>query len=204
MGMETEVIQFFETSRPGSQPDGHDQSRNSGSEISEESRRLQQALTRNLASIERQVNSVPQSEWSLHEYLERLYKRLSSRLPSIDDLDQAIRSGMRSLLHEDARNRDRRRIRLRPLDSQPNETLADPCALQFVTALVSQDKLRKFIELLDPWTKAALYAIHIDGEDTPRAIIAQRMGMKENSFNKRFQRKMEKAKEEYIKVYGRY
>ena len=63
--------------------------------------------------------------------------------------------------------------------------------------------LKRFIDLLDPWSKTAFYAVHIDGDGAPRAVVAQRMGMKENSFNKRFQRRMQMAKDQYVKVYGR-
>jgi DNA-directed RNA polymerase specialized sigma24 family protein len=204
MDSDAEVIQFFEIQAEfsGSHRGTDDSSGESGPEGNSESQQLQQALTRNMPMIRRQVHSALQSEWSLHDYLERLYKRLRNRLSASADLDQAIDAGIKSLLHEDARNRARRSIRLQSLDAQQSEPI-DPYGLHFVTTLAVQDKLRKFIELLDPWTRTAFYAVHIDGEGVPRAVVAQRMGMKENSFNKRFQRRMEKAKDQYVKAYGR-
>jgi hypothetical protein len=164
--------------------------------------RLEQALIRKMPAIRRRVEAASQSEWSLHEYLERLYNRLRKRLALVDDLDRAIDSGIQSLLHEDARNRDRRSVRVQPLDDRVANQTPHPSSLQFVTALVCQDKLRRFIELLDPWTRAAFYAVHIDGDEGPRANLARRFGMKERSFNKRLQREIDKAKEKYITIYG--
>jgi DNA-directed RNA polymerase specialized sigma24 family protein len=93
-------------------------------------------------------------------------------------------------------------MRVQSLDAQPPGTIPNPTGLQFVTALVCQDRLRSFIELLDPWTRKAFYAIHIDDDDVPHAAVARRFGMKENSFNKRLSRGMEKAKEKYLALYG--
>ena len=202
MGSDAEVIQFFEIqAEEFSGSDRGADASGSDSESNAASQRLQEALTRNMPMIRRRVQAAPQSEWSLHDYLERLYKRLRHRLPATADLDQAIEAGIKSLLHEDARNRTRRWMRFRALDAQQPEA-ADPYGLHFLTALVAQDKLRNFINLLDPWTRTAFYAIHIDGDGVPRAMVAQRMGMKENSFNKRFRRRMEKARDQYIKAYG--
>jgi hypothetical protein len=204
MGSDAEVIQFLEKRPERSRSDRERALSFSDSDVEGEvqDRLLRQALIRNMPMLRRRIETAPQSEWSLHEYLERLYSRLRTRLLIADDLDYAIDAGIKSLLHEDARNRDRRRRRVQSFEGQPAETTPDPSGLRFLTALVCQDTLRSFIQVLDPWTKMAFYAVHIDGEDVPRAVIARRFGMKENSFNKRFLRGIEKAKARYITLYG--
>src|SRR5207248_27815 len=143
-----------------------------------------------------------QSDWSLYDFVDRLYSRLRNRRSAIPDLDRAVEAGINSLLHEEARNRERRRMRVESLDAQPAAAIPSPSGLQFVTALVCRDRLNSFIELLDPWTRKAFHAVHIDCDDVPQAVVARRFGMKANSFNKRFQRGIEKAKEKYLALYG--
>jgi hypothetical protein len=203
MNSDAEVIQFVETQARISRSDRKAIAARGESDPEPDcdSERLGEALTRNMPMVRQRIQTAPQSEWSLHDYLERLYKRLRNRLPATADLDHAIEATIKSLLHEDARNRTRRWTRLQSLDAQ-QRAISDQNALQFLTALVAQDKLTKFIDLLDPWTRMAFYAIHIDGDGVPRAIVAQRMRMKENSFNKRFQRGMNKARDRYITAYG--
>ena len=83
MGSDAEVFQFFKIqeefscSELGSNTAG----RESGPDGDGENQRLQDALTRNMPMIRRRIEAVAShSDWSFHDYLERLYKRLRSRL----------------------------------------------------------------------------------------------------------------------------
>src|SRR5438046_1982324 len=102
MGTDVEVIEFLEIQAElsHSEPIGDC---GCDSESNPMSRPLQEALTRNLPMIRRRVEAATQSEWSLHDYLERLHRRLRNRWPVTGDLDQAIEAGIKCLLHEDAR-----------------------------------------------------------------------------------------------------
>lgn len=197
MGSNTELLQFLEKCtelRDTDQNSDHDAA----------TKRLRQALIQKMPLITRRIQAVPQSDWSLNDYLSRLYRRLKRRSSTTDDFDHAIDAGVSSLLHENTRNREKRFRRTQPINGATAETIADPSALQFMTALVSRDQLRIFLELLDPWTKTAFYRVYMPGDAVPRAEIARRMGMRENSFNRRFQRGMEKARCRYREVYGPY
>ena len=109
---------------------------------------------------------------------------------------------MKSLVHEDWRNQERRLKRASSVHFQQAKVEADPSALRFAAALASQDKLKKFMNLLDPWTAAALCEVHLEDEDVPRAVIARRLGMTLAAFNRRYERGLERGRAKYLRIYG--
>ena len=204
MGSDAELIAFLERSSNAGSPD-HTGDVSQGDSVPETADGiilLRQALIRNLPMIRRKISANPQLDSSLHDYLKSLYDRLRRRLRDVDDLDHAIDNGINSLLHEQHRNLDRRSFRVKPLGADA-VSKADPDGLRFVTALISQDKLKAFMELLDPWTKNAFIAIHLEGDGEAGAAVARRLGMRENSFQRKFRRGIDKAKERYISLHGR-
>ena len=164
--------------------------------------RLKTAFLRNLPWIRHYVHSAHRAEWSFGEYLERLYRRLKRRAGTIEDFDQAIEYGMKSLVHEDLRNQERRWKRASSIYFGQANAKTDPNGLRFVTVLASQDRLKEFTNLLDRWTAAAFVEIHLEDEDVPRQVIADRFGMTEGAFNKRYQRGIALAREKYLRIYG--
>jgi hypothetical protein len=109
---------------------------------------------------------------------------------------------MKSLVHEDLRNQKRRSRRASSIYFQQARVEADPTGLRFVTVLASQDRLKEFTNLLDRWTAAAFFEVHLEDEDVLRAVVAHRFGMTVGAFNKRYERGIARAREKYLRIYG--
>jgi hypothetical protein len=161
---------------------------------------LKMLIRQSLPIIRDHVRRLLRDDALVHEYVDRLYSRLKRSLHLIPVLNQQVVKGrLISLIHEDRRRQYKR------FDSSGTDALqrrADPRSLDFITDLVRRDQLNAFRDCLYPWMRTA-FDLRFDFAKPLRSKeIAKLFKISRSVFDKKWQRGLEAAIDEYIKRYG--
>jgi DNA-directed RNA polymerase specialized sigma24 family protein len=162
--------------------------------------RLQKLIIKKLPALRDHVLRTFRDDSRLNDFVDRLYVRLRGALPSKPDLEESdVLGRFVSIVHE-----ERRRERKRFDDSRAVEIdrVADRSDFDLLIALTRKDELKKFIACLDDWTRQAFQLRYSSLRPKSTKELAKAFGIKENAFDRRWSRGMERGRAEYAKRYG--
>jgi hypothetical protein len=158
-------------------------------------KQLQDALMRNLPALRRHILRVFRDESVVNDYIDRLYGRLRKALGSIEPTDSAIWSRLVSLVHEDYRQNNKRRVSTSDLKDIGD--LADPSGLEFLTDLFRKDEIDAFRDCLDDWIRQVFDVRLATQFQVKPDKLAKHFGLKRNTFDQRWRRGLKAGIAEY-------
>jgi hypothetical protein len=136
-----------------------------------------------------------------NDFVELLYKRVSSSLKkrrqdglSPEEFNVEVRNSLRLLVHEEQQKIFRRSKRLIPVSDV--ETLPDPTSLEFAEHLDVAAEARAFLERIpEDLIPVVRHLYGLDGEKVKsRKQLAKDLGLKVNTLNQRLRRVYEKLR----------